>query len=221
MMAVNGMPEVLYQDKRICVCIKPEGVLSTDEPGGMPELLRAELGGANPCVLSVHRLDRAVSGLMVFARSHKAAAILSEQVRSGDFKKSYLAVVHGTPDAETGEFRDLLMRDKARRMSFVVKEPGKDVQEAILEYSCLERTNGLSLMRVELHTGRTHQIRVQFASRGLPLWGDGKYGLPEDDGAIALWSHRLAFYHPETGEKLDFSAVPPKKEPWTGFVKLK
>ena len=209
--------EILYADRRICVCIKPAGVLSTDEPGGMPEKLRAELGRENPCVLSVHRLDRAVSGLMVFARSHKAASLLSEQVRDGVFEKTYLAVLHGSPAEESGELRDLLRRDKARRMSFVADAPGKDTQEAVLDYTCLERANGLSLVQVRLHTGRTHQIRVQFASRDLPLWGDGKYGLPEDAGDIALWSHSLRFRHPETGETMEFSAPPPEKAPWTAF----
>jgi len=211
------MPEILYRDRRICVCVKPAGVLSTNEPGGMPELLREALGDENPCVLSVHRLDRAVSGLMVFARSHRAAAVLSEEIRAGGFEKTYLAVIHGCPEGDEGEFRDLLIRDKARRMTFVTDTPGKDAREALLEYKLTERAGELSLVRIRLHTGRTHQIRVQFASRGLPLWGDGRYGLPGDGGNIALWSHSLSFTHPETGESMTFSALPPKTGPWTAF----
>lgn len=210
--------DFLHLDKRICVCLKPAGVLSTDEPGGMPEKLRAEFGSETACVRSVHRLDRTVSGLMVYARSHRAAQLLSEQIRSGGFEKEYLAVVHGKPDLGEGRFTDLLERDRALRITRVVNDPSKDAREAVLEYEVLQEAEGLSLVRIRLLTGRTHQIRVQFASRGLPLWGDGKYGLPEDSGDIALWSHRLAFRHPETDEALSFSAPPPAdKYPWSLF----
>lgn len=210
--------EILHLDRRICVCIKPAGVLSTDEPCGMPELLRAQFGDENACVRTVHRLDRTVSGLMVFARSHKAAQLLSEQIRAGGFEKEYLAVVHGAPPQQDGNFTDLLRRDRSTRKTLVVEAPGKDVQEAALSYRTLAEKDGLSLVRIQLLTGRTHQIRVQFSSRALPLWGDGKYGLPGDEGDIALWSHRIAFRHPESGEALDFSALPPQdKYPWNLF----
>lgn len=208
--------EILYQDKRIVVCIKPTGVLSTDEPGGIPELLRQELG--TPCIRTVHRLDQAVSGLMVFARSVKAASLLSEQMRSHAFHKEYLAVIHGVPPEESGVFRDLLRRDPARRLTEVVTVPEKGAQEAILRYTVLNCCEGVSLVSICLETGRTHQIRVQFASRGLWLLGDRKYGVPGDDGPIALWSHRLQFTHPESGEVMDFTAPPPQIAPWTLFA---
>lgn len=207
--------EIVYQDKRIVVAIKPAGVLSTDEPGGMPELLRAALG--TECIRTVHRLDAQVSGLMVFARSAIAASLLSRQIRTRQFEKEYLAVVHGTPP-QSGILRDLLARDSATRMTYVTHTPGKDAREAILDYEVLNSCEGLSLVRVRLHTGRTHQIRVQFQSRGWPLAGDKKYGLPEDTCPIALWSHRLRFRHPETGEVLEFTAPPPKIAPWTMFA---
>ncbi len=210
--------EILYADRRVCVCVKPAGVLSTDEPGGMPELLRAALGGENPCVRGVHRLDRTVGGVMVYARSRAAASILSAQIREGRFEKRYLAVVRGAPDAKSGELRDLLRRDRVSRRTEIADAPGRDVREAVLRYETLDAAEGLTLLRVALETGRTHQIRVQFASRGLPLWGDGKYGLPEDAGEIALWSYGLTFDHPETGERLTFTAPPPREQyPWRMF----
>ena len=208
--------DILYQDKRILVALKPAGVLSTDEPGGMPQLLRSALGDEKACVRTVHRLDAAVSGVMVFARSAKASAILSQQIRERQFQKEYLAVVHGTPP-QCGELVDLLGRDTARRMTFVTHAPGKDVREARLHYRVLAQREGYSLVSIHLHTGRTHQIRVQFASRGWPLAGDRKYGTEDGFGSIALWSHRIAFTHPETGESVEFSALPPREGAWEMF----
>jgi 23S rRNA pseudouridine1911/1915/1917 synthase len=165
----------------------------------------------------VHRLDRTVSGLMVLARRSKAASELSRQIREGIFQKEYLAVVHGAPEEESGTLRDLLQRDKARRMTYVVTEPGKDVQEAILHYQTLNRTEYMSRVRIQLETGRTHQIRTQFSSRGMPLVGDRKYGKAEDDCEIALWSYRLAFLHPYRQEPMEFILEPPKDYPWSSF----
>lgn len=208
--------DIVYQDNRIVVAVKPSGVLSTDEENGMPNLLRAELGTA--CIRTVHRLDAQVSGLMVYARSAKAASILSEQMRQHRFHKEYLAVIHGKPENDHGTFRDLLGRDTVRRMTYVADAPGKDIREAILDYEVLDICEGFSLVRVLLHTGRTHQIRVQFASRGLPLVGDRKYGLPEDDCPVALWSYRLKFDHPQTDEPVSFTQSPPQTMPWTQFT---
>ncbi len=209
---------ILYRDEAIVVCVKPAGVLSTDEAGGMPELLRAALGVSD--VRSVHRLDRVVSGLMVYALSAEAAAALSRSVREGTFQKEYLGVIHFRPHEDAGTFRDLLRRDPAERKTKVVKEPGKDVREALLDYELLGWVGGLSLVRVTLRTGRTHQIRAQFSSRGLPLWGDKKYSRWPDEGPIALWSHRLRFPHPVTGEAVEYTAPPPEAEPWTRFDKI-
>ena len=209
--------DILHQDKRILVAIKPAGVLSTDEPGGMPSLLRAQLGDDKACVRTVHRLDAAVQGVMVFARSARAASLLSEQIRDRGFQKEYLAVVHGAPPAE-GTLCDLLGRDRQRRMTYVADAPGKDVREAKLSYRVLQRREGYSLVSICLHTGRTHQIRVQFASRGWPLAGDRKYGIEDGFEQIALWSHRIAFTHPETGEAVEFAALPPHEGAWGMFV---
>lgn len=208
--------EILYQDKRILVAVKPAGVLSTDEPGGMPQLLRQALGDTQACIRTVHRLDRVVGGVMVFARSRMAASILSCQMRERQFRKQYLAVVHGRPVDTTGVMTDLLFRDTYAGKTVVVSHPGKGVQPARLEYTVLDTQNGMSLVSVVLETGRTHQIRVQFASRCLPLAGDRKYGT--DDGCpIGLWSCGLQFFHPESGEPLAFFHRPPDELPWTQF----
>lgn len=205
--------EIIYQDQDIVVCVKPPRVLSTDEPGGMPELVRQALGTED--VRTVHRLDRVVSGLMVLARNANAASKLSCQIREDQFEKEYLAVVHGHPKENSGELRDLLLRDKARKMTMVAAEPGKGVQEAILTYQTLEKNDTMSRVRIRLQTGRTHQIRVQFASRGMPLVGERKYSTLEDPCEIALWSYRLAFTHPGTGEPMEFVLEPPATYPWS------
>ena len=207
--------EILYLDADIVVCVKPQRVLSTDEPGGVPELVRRELGDEKADVRTVHRLDRVVGGVMVLARSASAASELSRQIRENEFGKEYLAVVHGAPGAEEGQLRDLLGRDKARRMTFVAAEPGKEIQEAVLSYRVLNRADDLTRVRIRLHTGRTHQIRVQFASRGMALVGERKYDTREDPCEIALWSHMVEFTHPHTGERMIFRKEPPRVYPWT------
>ncbi len=204
--------QIIYEDKDIVVCVKPARVLSTDEPGGLPELLRAELGTQD--FRTVHRLDRVVSGLMVVARNAAAASDLSRQIREGSFEKEYQAVLHGCPEAEQGRLIDLLGRDKARKMTYVADVPGKDIQEAVLDYWLLAKNAECSRVRIRLHTGRTHQIRVQFASRGLPLVGERKYSELNDPCEIALWSYRLGFTHPATGEKMEFTLEPPRLYPW-------
>ena len=161
--------DILYQDNSILVCIKPAGVLSTDEPGGVPELVRQTLGDPKACVRTVHRLDRVVSGLMVLARTPGAASKLSAQIREHDFGKTYLAVVHGAPSPLQGTYRDLLRRDPNERKTYVTDKMAKGVQEAVLDYEVLGTRAGLSLVRIYLQTGRTHQIRAQMAAAGCPL----------------------------------------------------
>lgn len=207
--------ELIHVDRDIVVCIKPPRVLSTDEPGGLPDLVREALGDPNANIRTVHRLDRVVSGLMVLARTNKSASELSRQIREGEFEKEYLAVLHGIPDQQRATLQDLLLRNKAEKKTYVVTQPGKDVQEAILNYEVLTKKGELSKVRIELVTGRTHQIRAQFSGRGLPLVGDRKYSLFEDDCEIALWSHRIAFNHPYTGKRMEFVQEPPAVYPWT------
>lgn len=209
------MPEIIYQDSDVLVCIKPVRVLSTDEPGGLPELLRQELGNPSADIRTVHRLDRVVSGLMVLARNAAAASELSRQVRDGEFEKTYLAVVHGKPETDSGTLVDLLGRDKARKMTFVAPCPAKGVQEASLSYRVRNHTSGMTRVEIQLHTGRTHQIRVQFASRELPLVGERKYSERNDPCEIALFSYSLTFRHPATGKPMSFRVDPPQIFPWT------
>ena len=206
--------ELIYCDDTLLVCVKPAGVLSTDEPGGVPELARLELGDEKAQVRTVHRLDRVVSGLMVLARTAAAASELSRQIRENEFEKAYLAVVHGHPEEKEGTMVDLLQRCKQERKTYVVSQMDKGVQEAILDYRVLAENELLSRVYITLRTGRTHQIRCQFSSRGLPLVGDRKYSLLEDGCNIALWSHRIAFTHPATGERMEFQLNPPNQYPW-------
>lgn len=207
--------ELVYVDDDILVCLKPARVLSTDEPGGVPDLAREALGNPKADVRTVHRLDRVVSGLMVLARNAKAASELSRQIREDEFEKEYLAVIHGRPEEQSGTLRDLLGRDKARKMTFVATESAKGVQEAVLDYTVLSHKDDMSRVQIRLHTGRTHQIRVQFASRSMPLVGERKYSELNDPCEIALWSYRIAFAHPRTGEKMEFTHNPLEIYPWT------
>jgi 23S rRNA pseudouridine1911/1915/1917 synthase len=207
------MIDILYVDEDIVVCIKPPRVLSTDEPGGLPEMLRQTM--ATKDFRTVHRLDRVVSGLMVVARSAAAASELSRQIREDSFQKEYQAVVHGCVEQQEGRLTDLLLRDKARKMTMVVTEPGKDVQPAALRYQILGGNQELTRVRIQLETARTHQIRVQFASRGFPMVGERKYSEVNDPCEIALWSYRLAFTHPITGQPMEFVQDPPAVFPWT------
>lgn len=209
--------DIVYQDAHIVVCIKPPRVLSTDEPGGMPELVRQALGNPAGEVRTVHRLDRVVSGLMVLARSAQAASELSRQIRENQFEKEYLAVVHGILPSRTGRMTDLLLRNKQERKTYIVQEPAKGVQEAILDYQAEACHDGLSRVRIQLITGRTHQIRAQFSGRGYPLVGDRKYATLEDPCEIALWSYRLGFRHPVSGEVMEFTMAPPDTYPWSSF----
>ena len=210
------MIELVYVDKDIVVCVKPSGVKSTDEPGGVPDLVRQALGEPGGNVRTVHRLDQVVSGLMVLARNAKSASELSRQIREDEFGKAYLAVVHGEVP-ESGTMTDLLLRNKAERKTYVVQERAKDVQEAILDYERLGYENDLSEVYITLRTGRTHQIRCQFSSHGYPLVGDRKYSLLEDGCPIALWSAELRFTHPKSGKPMHFTKEPPTTEPWDRF----
>lgn len=156
----------------------------------------------------VHRLDRAVGGLMVYARNEKSAGKLSAAIAGREMKKEYLCVVPDALTEDEGVMRDLLFRDSGKNKSFVVKRARRGVKEAELKYRLVERREGLALVRVELVTGRSHQIRCQFASRKMPLCGDVKYGSTARGCPIALWSASLGFSHPRTGKPMSFSALP-------------
>ena len=190
--------EFLYSDKDITVCIKPVGL---DSEAQVPEEIRQALGGQ---VFPVHRLDKNVGGVMVYARTREAAAWLSRAVQEGTMVKEYVALVHGTPP-ETGDWQDLLWKDSQKNKVFVVKRERKGVKPARLEFTRLTGSDP-ALVRVLLHTGRSHQIRVQFSSRGYPLVGDHKYGARDDGTAPMLFSCSLTF--PHLGKQLHFEALP-------------
>ena len=202
---------ILYEDEHIVVCQKPVGIVSeeTENGDGLANLLAERVGGY---IATVHRLDRAVGGVMVYAKSKLAAARLSTAVQDRTLKKEYLAIVHNTPDLPTGRMTDLLFHDRLKNKTFTVDRARRGVKEAILDYKLIrswddEEFGLLSLVRIQLLTGRTHQIRVQFASRQMPLLGDGKYGA-RDRCDVMLFCRQLSFPHPKTGKPLLFSAEP-------------
>lgn len=212
---------VLYEDRSLVLCVKPVGVLSEDSPQGacMPQLLRDRYWSLHQpdYIATVHRLDKITGGLMVFSRDKSVTGKLIAAVAEHRVEKEYLAVLRGHPEAREGELTDLLFRDAAKNKSYVVKRMRKGVREARLSYRVLAETEDLTLVRVRLHTGRTHQIRVQFSSRGLPLLGDIRYGSKDPRCTAALWSYRLALPHPRTGEKIDITQPPPHRYPWDLF----
>lgn len=192
---------ILYQDKEIVVCVKPVGVSSEDGEGSLPALLRSELGGE---IFTLHRLDLNVGGVMVYARTKNSAARLSKAIQDGSMIKEYRCLVHGTPP-ESGDWQDLLWKDSSKNKVFVVKRMRKGVKNARLEFTRLT-AGDTSLVHVRLHTGRSHQIRVQFASRGFPLVGDHKYGARDEATAPMLYSCRLTF--PHRGQTVTFEHYP-------------
>lgn len=190
--------EILYEDKDIAVCVKDVGLDSESE---VPVLLGEQLGGT---FFTVHRLDKNVGGVMVYARSKQAAAALSDAIRNGTMVKEYVALVHGTPE-DRGDWQDLLFRDSRKNKVFVVKKQRAGVKAARLEYRRLTDSDP-ALVAIRLHTGRSHQIRVQFSSRGFPLVGDHKYGSRAAETAPMLFSCRLTF--PHRGRTVSFEAYP-------------
>ena len=190
--------ELLYTDHDMVVCVKPVGV---DSEHGLVEALKTELGGE---IFPIHRLDQNVGGVMVFARTKPAAAALSKAVQDGTMVKEYVALVHGTPP-ESGDWTDLLWKDVRKNKVFVVNRKRGGVKDARLEFA--RQTAGeTSQVRIRLHTGRSHQIRVQFASRGFPLVGDHKYGAKDKETAPKLFSCKITF--PHRGQPVSFEAYP-------------
>lgn len=190
--------EILYADSEIVVCVKPVGL---DSEMDMPAGLKEALGGE---IFPLHRLDKNVGGVMVYARTKAAAASLSRAIQEGAMVKEYLAMVHGTPP-ESGDWEDYLWKDSKKNKVFVVKRMRGGVKKARLEYVRLT-AGEKSLVRIRLHTGRSHQIRVQFASRGFPLVGDHKYGARDSVPAPMLFSCKLTF--PYRGKAFQFEAKP-------------
>ena len=213
---------VLFLDKHIIVCEKPSGTVCEGEgENALPTLLSrhlAEIGEKSTAIFPVHRLDKETVGVCVFARTSSAAASLSAAITQGTFVKEYLAVVCGVPEKNSDTLTDLLYYDRNRGKSFVVDRQRGGVKKATLDYKLVDSANGFSLLRINLHTGRTHQIRVQFASRGLPLAGDRRYGAAKSNiSTVSLCAHKLSFPHPASGEPTQFSVSPPYTQPWSLF----
>ena len=190
--------DILYSDRDLAVCIKPVGL---DSEAEVPAELKKALGGE---IFPIHRLDKNVGGVMVFARTKQAAAALSKAVQEGHMIKEYVAMVHGTPP-ETGDWEDFLFKDSRKNKVFAVKKERKGVKYARLEFHRLSEGE-TSLVHIRLHTGRSHQIRVQFSSRGFPLVGDHKYGSRDEKLEPMLFSCRITF--PWKGENKIFEAKP-------------
>lgn len=214
-------PTILYEDAHLVLCCKPVNWLSEDDGSGkcMPRWLQQYYHdrGCNDYIATVHRLDKVTGGVMVFSRCREVTGKLTALVAEHRITKEYLAVLRGHPEKQEDTLTDLLFRDAAHNKSYVVKRMRKGVREARLSYREIDRTEELSLVRVRLHTGRTHQIRVQFSSRQLPLLGDIRYGSKDPDCSAALWSYRLAFTHPITKKAVDVLLPPPAQYPWNLF----
>lgn len=198
------MIDILFENDDFVVCVKPVGVPSqNDKSEDMVKLLSEQIKSD---IFPVHRLDTAVGGAMVFAKNSRTAAYLSKQITDGVFKKKYLAVVNGIPEENFAVFEDLLFKDSFKNKSYVVKRERKGVKKAKLEYTVISAAENLSLVEVLLHTGRSHQIRVQFASRKMPLVGDGKYGSKDNRCTVALWSSEISFMN--NSDKMSFVSKP-------------
>ena len=214
-------PLILYEDAHLVICCKPVGYLSEDDGSEkcMPHWLRQHYhaAGKPDYIATVHRLDKITGGVMVFSRRKEVTGKLTALVAEHRITKEYLAILRGHPEKEEDTLKDLLFRDATHNKSFVVQRMRKGVREASLSYRTLDRTDALTLVRVQLHTGRTHQIRVQFSSRQLPLLGDIRYGSKDPNCTAALWSFRLAFTHPVTKKNVDVMLPPPAQYPWDLF----
>lgn len=216
---------ILYEDNHVLVVVKPVNMPTQQDESRDPDLLNVLKAGVkerynkpgNVFLGLVQRLDRPVGGVMVFARTSKAASRLSDAVRTGSFRKTYVAVLHGAPETPDGTLKHCLLKDANTNTVRVVQPGHPQGKEALLDYRVLSTGERLSLAVVHLRTGRPHQIRVQFAEIGCPLYGDQRYGgrLSEPGQQLALWSAMLGFEHPTTKEPLRFEQAPPDEHPWT------
>lgn len=220
-------PVILYEDNHIIVALKEQNVASCPDESGDGNLLdtireyvrRTCNKQGNVYIGLVHRLDRPTGGVMVFARTSKAAGRLGEQMKSGDFDKRYLAVLNGTPSPEEGRLTGYLKKNTVNNMVYLSTQGTDGAKLAVLDYRVLQSAGALSLTEVKLHTGRSHQIRVQMAGIAHPVYGDMRYGGEwAQKGKLALWAYSLSFTHPVTKERMRFLSEPPADEaPWKGF----
>lgn len=216
---------ILYEDNHIIVVEKPCNIPTQEDDSKDPDLLtliKADLKQrhnkpGNVFLGLVHRLDRPVGGVMVFAKTSKAASRLSDQIRIKEFKKTYLAIVHGILPENSGQLVHYLLKNRENNMVKAVPQGAPGSKEAILDYSQISNKHDLTYVEVQLHTGRSHQIRVQFSTIGHPLYGDHRYGKCVGHEQIALWSNEISFKHPTKEETLSFKLNPPDTYPWNLF----
>lgn len=206
--------KIIHQTAEYVVVCKAAG---EDSEHDLPEMLAEQNGDRATDYYVVHRLDQAVAGLLVLARNRVTAAELSRQLTENRLRKTYLCVVSGVPAPASGEMQDLLYQDKMKKKMFPVKRKRAGVKEASLTYRVLETQAPLTLVEVELQTGRFHQIRCQFAARKLPLVGDGKYGSRVRSPHLALFCRQLSFYDAKEKKECSFTAAPPAEFPWEIF----
>ena len=226
-MRENYQPEILFEDNHILVVLKEQNLASCPDESGDENLLdllkdylkRTYEKPGNVYLWLVHRLDRPTGGVMVFAKTSKAAGRLAEQMKTGDFEKRYLTVLNGAPSPESGKLVNYLKKNTINNMVYLSTEGTDGAKYAALDYRVLEKRGGLALTEVKLHTGRSHQIRVQFAGIAHPVYGDMRYGGEfAIKGRLALWAYSLAFTHPVTKERMRFLSEPPAEEtPWKFF----
>lgn len=216
---------VLHEDRHVIVVVKPANVPSQADESGDADMLTVvkqhlmkEYDKESVYCGLVHRLDRPTGGVMVFAKTSKAASRLAEQMRGGDFEKKYFAVLAGCPKEKKATLVNYLKKNPVNNMVYICPPTTDGAKMASLDYEVLEEEGGCSLVRVRLHTGRTHQIRVQMAGLGTPVYGDMRYGGENaKKGGLALWAYSLCFTHPVTKERMRFMAEPPQISPWKHF----
>ncbi len=220
------MVEVIYEDNHILVCVKPQNVPSQSDSSGDMDMLSMVKDyikqkynkPGNVYVGLVHRLDRVTGGLMVFAKTSKAAKRLSEEIALHEMNKRYLAVCHGELKDNSGKLVNFLKKDASKNIVTVVSKSAVNAKRAELDYTVVAKKDQLSLVEIALHTGRSHQIRVQLSYAGAPLYGDHKYN-DAKAGNLALWAYKLSFVHPTKKEKMTFIYYPPNEKPWNYFEK--
>ncbi len=223
-------PHIIFEDNHLFITIKPFNMPVQEDSSGDPDFLseiksfikKRDKKPGNVFLGLVHRLDRPSGGIMIFAKTSKAASRLSDQFRRKIIEKKYLAVVEGVLDKKKGRLTDFLLKDSKKNMVSVVKASEKASKKAILDYRIKETQNNLSLAEISLITGRAHQIRVQFASRGFPIIGDMKYGktIKDRKSELALWSSTISFEHPVKKNRITLATPRPKKWPWELFSQL-
>lgn len=227
MIEIDNKVKLLYEDNHLIVAIKPSGILSQEDSTKDPDMLNiikkylvSKYNKKGDAFLGLlHRLDRPVSGVMIFAKTSKCASRISEQIRNKEVQKKYLAIVHGKPIKLEGELSGYIKKDKVTNISEYTKNPidPENYKKAVLEYKTIKSIENLSLIEINLITGRSHQIRLQLSDINIPIFGDRKYSSYKDNSQIALFAYKIRIAHPITKEFIEFVGEPPNEYPWNLF----